>query len=218
MQVAFLKSLVSSDSKPTGTWFMPKLLRYKRGCGAYVRASIGRKFVTFQLTINGAECLKKYGIYPGQNFDLNLLVRLWKKNDAFTHSGAIELMDFGQDEFDFKESQEFDLILPKCEIDGCFDDLDLVVLESESEKKVRILGAKARVQQTSKIMLSVPLRILSKFSLVQLEQSGRIPPKSPAIIKLHEWFDDDLDARWSSVKAKTAQEGLSLKLEGDLGF
>jgi len=218
MQVAFLISFTFSVSKPTTTWFMPKLLKYKRGSGAYVRASIGGKFVTFQLTINGAEFLKKYGIYPDQNFDLNLLVRLRRKGDAFTHSGAVDLMDVSQDEFDFKESQELDFILPKCEVYGSFDDLDLVVLESGSEKKARILGAKARLQQIDKIILSVPLWILSKFSLAHLEQGGRIPPESPAIIKLHAWFDDDLDSRCSSVKAKTVQESLFLELEGDLIF
>jgi len=197
---------------------MPTLIKYKRGFGAYVRASIGGKFVTFQITIKGAERLKKYGIYPNQNFATYLLLRLYKTGDAFTHRGTIDCMEGGQEELNFKESQEFDLILPKCEIYGFFDDLYLVVKESESFQTARILGAKARTEESGKVILSVPLWILTKSVVSRLHESGLIPTGCPAFLKLQEWFDNDLDARWSSVQIKGVQKGLSLELEGELGL
>jgi len=179
---------------------------------------MGGKCTTLQVTAEGGEILKKYNIFPGQKFDTRLLRRLLRSGDAFSHRGGTDLPNPDQREFDFEENHECDLLLPKCEIYGPFEELDFVVIATESCQISRILSANAKAEISAKIVLTVPLWLLSKSSLNRLEQQGRVPSDCPVVLKLQEWLDDSSEDRWNTVNTHIFQDCLPLSMEGELGL
>lgn len=181
---------------------MPVLQSYADGSGHYIRGSVHGSVVTFQLTAHGFDRLTAAGIGSGDRFGLTLLADLTRSGDAFTRRGGAGFHEAEQFEFDFSESEsrESEKLFPVCSVTGGFDGLHLVVHGTAGEQEVQLLAPEARGNLAGRILLSVPLPLLSLQALALLEDSGHVPPACPAVEDLRRWFRQDAAAEWDRLR------------------
>lgn len=204
---------------------MPVLKSYTDCSGHYIRGSVHGSVITFQLTVAGFDRLSAAGIRPGDRFGLTLLADLTRSGDAYTRHGGPGFHEAEQFEFDFNESEsrESERLFPACAVTGRFDDLHLVVHAGvgDGEPAVQLLAAEAREGLRGRILLSVPLPVLSLPALALLEDSGHVPPDCPVVDELRRWFRQSAAADWERLRREREGRQQALPLaspdELDLG-
>ncbi len=186
---------------------MPTLKPYRNKPGFYIQASIHGGVVTLQVTERGVEKLRRAGIEPAQKFSSTLLSALTKAGDAYTHTRGIttggEFYEADQFEFDFDENKESERLFPKCEVYGTFDDLELIVEQHADAYRTTLISPAARAFLKGRISLSMPLWLLSPPVLQRLEETGHLPPGSPTVELLREWYNQGAQAEWELVRRQS---------------
>ena len=190
---------------------MPVLRKYLDRDGFYVITSIKGSVVTYQLSPDGAEKLRKAGINPGDKFSRFVLLDLYQSGDVFTgHSGTGEVVPYlhpGQGELDFANDPESESTLPACSVCSSPYSLNLVEVNGD-EHFATILCSECR-SKTSGIDVSIPLPLVSRKILSLFLTLKSIDKKDVSVLAFQELLDQDFSKRWEGLRRlKPVQEPL----------
>lgn len=197
---------------------MPVLHKYMDRKGLYVLTSIKGSIITFQLTSDAEEKLRKVGIKPDQTFGRALLLDLIRSGSAYTHGtgpGTIDLDDNNlQLRFDFPDDPEPESMFPSCHDCSLFDDLHLVEIRGV-ESQASILCPKCRSQKSGSIDTSVPLFFVSRSLLNRLLNKKNIKKLDDSVIAYQELLNAEFESKWEALrKSKSNQQPLFEKNAG----
>jgi hypothetical protein len=197
---------------------MPVLHEYTDKTGYYVLTSINGSIITFQLTPEGQEKLKKAGIEPDKMFERALLLDLVRSGDAYTGGsgpGKIDTEhDKGQKQLDLFEDPDPETMFPSCHDCSSLYDLHLVEIKSDGSQ-ASILCPKCRVEKAGLIDTSVPLFLVSRGTLKRLLEKKRIEKVDDSILAYQALLDAEFESKWEAqLKSKSIQQRLFEKDSG----
>ncbi|MCX5812543.1 MAG: hypothetical protein NT178_08365 [Proteobacteria bacterium] len=195
---------------------MPVLRKYLDRDGFYVITSIKGSVVTYQLSPEGAEKLRKAGINPGDKFNRFVLLDLYQSGDIFTgHSGTDEAapsVHSGQGELDFKNDPVPESAMPVCSSCTSPYDLNLVYVGGD-EHYAAILCADCR-NKTTGIDSSIPLPLVSRKILSRFLTLKNIQKEDASVLAYKELLDKDFSKKWENLRRKKPiQETLLTKAD-----
>lgn len=183
---------------------MPVLRKYLDRDGFYVITSIKGSVVTYQLSPDGAEKLRKAGINPGDKFSRFVLLDLYQSGDVFTgHSGTGEVVPYlhpGQGELDFANDPESESTLPACSVCSSPYSLNLVEVNGD-ENYAAILCTNCR-SKTTGIDSCIPLPLVSRKILNRFMALKDIQKKDTSVLAFQELLDKDFSKKWENLRRK----------------
>ena len=184
---------------------MPRLRRYRNRAAHYVLTSIGGAMVTYQLTPDGAEKLKRVGIDPDHQFPRALLLALIRSGDAFTGgTGAGEATtDPGQLAFDLADDPDPETTLPVCGECRKAEELHLVLSGPRASLIAKLLCPACR-DQVNTLDTSMPLALVSLPVLLRLGELKGISDKHESVNRYEKLLRTEYSLKWEEIKKKLA--------------
>lgn len=144
---------------------MPILHQYQDKSGYFVRTSIQKIIVTYQLTVGGARRLLEAGVRTETKFHRAQLYELYRSGDAYTHGsgpGKIEPTSAGQLDLDFTNDPEPETIFPKCSSCASLTDLHLVEIKDSQKHAVGLYCPSCRGKNSQIVDTSIPIWLVTR--------------------------------------------------------
>lgn len=184
---------------------MPVLHKYKGRDEYYILTRIKGNIITFQLTEEGQQTLKKAGIKNREQFRRALLLDLYRSGNVYTSgSGPGEIIDDLQLELDLKNDPEPEKMFPACV--GCSSIQDLHLVEVSGNKPfVSILCRQCRATKEA-IDTSIPLSLVTRGNLSRLLEIKQIKKIDASVSAYKKLLDAEFESKWAAyTKGKPVQ-------------
>lgn len=81
--------------------------------------------------------------------------------------------------------------------------------------KARILAGEPRHVLRKNSSLSIPLSIITRGVLSQLESTGKVPHQSESLGKLRAWLQADREKEWEALRNRKPARQIDLGIRGD---
>jgi hypothetical protein len=191
------------------------LLHAPKGQSPGVLTKDNDRVLHYTLTAEGLKQLRAAGVRSGDKVPARVLASLIRSGQA--HSPRVAEAA-GQVRFDFSDDNTADF-LPRCELTSTTADLHLVVHGEGNGVVARLLSREPRFLLQKVTTVSVPVTILTAYSVAQLEAAGKLPPGTEAASRIRHWLRQDLDAAWEKLRRESSQRQEHLPLgdaAGDL--
>lgn len=200
---------------------MPIFHQYQDKSGWFVRTSIQKAIITYQLTAAGALRLLEAGIKDGARFRRAVLFELYRTGDAFTHGtgpGIIEPKRKGQMELDFANDPDPETIFPRCSSCSSLNDLHFVEIKDERVHYASLLCPPCRKVGSSSIDTSVPLWLVDRKALGILQGLKGIKELDNVATGYKESLDRAFKEKWeklTELRIQRKQEAQDALFERD---
>ena len=195
---------------------MPRLRRYRNRDACYILTSISGAIVTFQLTNDGTEKLKRVGIEPDQQFPRGLLLGLIRTGDAFTggNNAGEPTAEHGQIALDLANDPDPETTLPVCGACRKAEDLHLVLFKQPTSLTAKLLCPVCRCRVTD-IDTSMPLSLVTLPVLRRLRELKDIVEKHESLNRYEELLLNESTLKWDEIKKqRAATQGHLFGIEG----